>query len=98
MRTLIARFRKYHRQIAVIFALPILLLVLTGISMPIAAKLSHWLPVLEGFHDTLYKLHTGNFFKGGDLYAVIIGSSLLGLLITGITLTPFFRPKRSVDS
>jgi hypothetical protein len=61
MRTLIARFRKYHRQIAVIFALPILLLTLAGVSMPISAKLSHALPVLEGFHDTLYKLHTGSF-------------------------------------
>jgi multisubunit Na+/H+ antiporter MnhB subunit len=83
-------FRKYHRWLAIVCALPLLLTVLTGMLFPIA-KAFHQRQ-LAGF---LIHLHTLESVGLGDFFPIINGLGLLGLLITGIYLTQLFRSKRA---
>lgn len=81
-------FRKYHHWLAIVCALPLLLIVLTGMAFPIAKALHH--RQLAGF---LLHLHTLETFGLDTFFPVIAGFGLLGLLITGIYMTRLF-PKR----
>lgn len=83
-------FRKYHRWLAIVCALPLLLTVVTGMLFPIAKALNQ--RQLAGF---LIHLHTLESFGLEVFFPVINGLGLLGLLITGIYLTNFLRGRRS---
>ncbi len=82
-------FRKYHRWLAIICALPLLLTVITGIAFPIAKALHQ--RQLAGF---LIHLHTLETFGLDTFFPIINGLGLLGLLITGLTMTSLFRERR----
>lgn len=82
--------RKYHRWLAIVCALPLLLTVLTGMTFPIAKALQQ--RQLAGF---LIHLHTLETFGLGDFFPIINGLGLLGLLITGLYMTRLFRDKRA---
>jgi hypothetical protein len=82
-------FRKYHRWLAIICSLPLLLTVITGMLFPIA-KVFHQRQ-LAGF---LIHLHTLESFGLDSFFPVINGIGLLGLLITGIYMTNLFRGRR----
>lgn len=85
-------FRRYHRTIAIALFLPLLLTVLTGILVTI---LDQWLgqEELAGF---VLRLHTLEIFHLQGIYPLLNGLGLVGLLITGLTMTGLLRnpPKR----
>lgn len=82
-------FRKYHRWLAVICTLPILLTVITGMLFPIAKALHQ--RQLAGF---LIHLHTLEILGLESFFPIINGIGLLGLLITGVYMTSLFRERR----
>lgn len=86
-------FRKYHRWLAIICALPLLLTVITGMTFPIAKALHQ--RQLAGF---LIHLHTLEVIGLEDFFPIINGLGLLGLLITGVYMTNLLRDRRSVKT
>jgi hypothetical protein len=83
-------FRKYHRWLAIVCALPLLLTVTTEILFPIAKALHQ--PQLAGF---LIHLHILETFGLDGFFPVLNGIGLLGLLLTGIYMTRLFQHQRS---
>ena len=84
-------FRKYHRWLAIVCALPLLLTVTTGMLFPIA-KAFHQRP-LAGF---LIHLHTMETFGLEGFYPIINGMGLMGLIVTGLYMTNLLREQRSL--
>ena len=82
--------RKYHRWLAIAFALPLLLSIVTGIAFTIAKSLHQ--RQLAGF---LIHLHTLETFGLDGVFPIINGIGLLGLLVTGLYMTRLFRQPRS---
>jgi hypothetical protein len=83
-------FRKYHRQIATLFCLPIFFTALTGISITIAKE---WLQQPE-LAAVLTSIHTFKFFKLDAILPVFNGLALIGLVATGLSMTGLFAPRR----
>lgn len=83
-------FRKYHRWLAMICALPLSLTVATGVGVSIAKTLHQ--PQLAGF---LIHLHTLETFGLDAFFPIVNGVGLLGLLITGMYMTRLFRERRA---
>jgi len=81
-------FRKYHRTLAIVLCLPLLLTVLTGMATTMSAEWSLNLGVSRSF---ILKLHTGEIFNLQGFYPILNGLGLLGLLITGISMSRVFR-------
>ncbi len=86
---MIRLFRKYHRLLAIIMVLPISLTVLTGMAYPLAEKLE-----AESTARILIGLHSGEIFGLEAIYPLLNGLGLVGLLVTGITMTGLFRQSR----
>lgn len=80
-------FRKYHRAIALIIAIPILLTVLTGIA---ATFIREWGINLGVSASWLLKLHTGEIFHLEAIYPILNGVGLIGLLVTGLSMSGMF--------
>ncbi len=83
-------FRKYHRWLAIVCALPLLLTVITGMTFPIA-KASHQ----RQLASSLIHLHTLEIFGLDSFFPIINGIGILGLLMTGLSMTRLFRERRS---
>lgn len=83
-------FRKYHRWLAIICALPLLLTVVTGMAFPITKALHQ-----RQLAGALIHLHTLETFGLEAFFPIINGLGLLGLLVTGIYMTNLFRQRRS---
>ncbi|BAY89386.1 hypothetical protein NIES37_35150 [Tolypothrix tenuis PCC 7101] len=82
-------FRKYHRQIAIALCIPLFLTVLTGMGYTI---------VDEWFHqgelgEFLLSIHTFEILRLGKIYPILNGLGLVGLLITGLSMTGLFRKR-----
>lgn len=91
---MIRRFRKYHRFLAPILALPLTLTVLTGMIVTMERE---W-PVNFGLGPNfLLKIHTGEIFGLAGIYPILNGLGLIGLLITGLSMTGLFdkKPRRA---
>ena len=86
-------FRRYHRWLAILCALPLLLTVVTGMTFPIARAFHQ--RELAGF---LIHLHTLETFKLDAFFPIMNGLGLLGLLVTGIYMTSLFRERRSTSN
>ena len=89
-------FRKYHRWLAIVCALPLMLTVITGMTFPITKALHQ--RQLAGFPIHLHTLET---FGLEAFFPIINGLGLLGLLVTGIYMTSLFRQRssdRTIDS
>ena len=82
-------FRKYHRQISILTLLPIFLITVTGIVIPIADELGN-----KELAEFITKLHSGSIFGSDLVYSVLAGLGLLGLLVTGITMTGLLPEKK----
>jgi hypothetical protein len=83
-------FRKYHRWLAIVCALPLLLTVMTGMSIPIAKAVHQ-----RQFTGFLIHLHTLETFGLEGFFPIINGIGFLELLITGLYMTNLFRERRS---
>jgi hypothetical protein len=82
-------FRKYHRLIAIATCLPLILSAVTGISITIVDEWFHQ-PVLGAF---LIKIHTLDFFGLGAIYPILNGLSLIGLIVTGLSMPGLFHKR-----
>lgn len=77
-------FRKYHRFLAPILALPLALTVLTGIAVTITED---W-PINTGLSASLLlKIHTGEIFGLEAIYPVLDGVGIIGLIVTGLSMS-----------
>ena len=81
-------FRKYHRWISLIVALPVLLTTITGILVTIAKE---WSLSIELPTRLLLKVHTGEIFHLQAIYPILNGVGLIGLVITGLSMSRVFR-------
>ncbi|WP_413167164.1 peptidase [Capilliphycus salinus ALCB114379] len=82
-------FRKYHRLIAVTASLPLLLTVITGVGYTIFDEWLH-LDKIGGF---LMQLHTLKILGLDEIYPVLNGIALIGLLVTGLSMTSLFKQR-----
>ncbi len=82
-------FRKYHRWLAIVFALPLINTIITGIGFSIAKSLHQ--RAIAGF---LIHLHTLETFGLDGIFPIINGIGLLGLLVSGLYMTRVFRQTR----
>lgn len=93
MANLKAKFYKYHRELGIIFSLPLALCAVTAMGMTIAKEFLHNKPLAHFF----FSLHTMGIFgsdKIENIYSVIVGISTLGLIFTGLMcLAPFKKKK-----
>ncbi|WP_107670749.1 peptidase [Cyanothece sp. BG0011] len=80
-------FRKYHRTLAIILSLPILLTIITGIGYTI---FDEWFE-LEKMARFMLQIHTMKILHLETIYPVLNGLGLIGLLITGLSMTSLFR-------
>ncbi|MGL5508044.1 MAG: peptidase [Microcoleaceae cyanobacterium] len=88
-------FRKYHRWLALIVSLPLILIVLSGILVTIAEE---W-PIDLGLpRGLLLRLHTGKIFHLEAIYPIFSGLGLVGLLVTGISMLNLFKRKPSAKA
>lgn len=85
-------FRKYHRQLAIILCLPLFLTVITGVGYTIFDKLLEQ----EQLGEFFLKLHTFEFLGLEKIYPLLNGLGLIGLLVTGLTMTGLFKNKSRV--
>lgn len=82
-------FRKYHRQIAIVLCLPLLLTILTGMGYTIADEWLHQ----DGLGGFLLSIHTLKILHLESIYPVLNGLGLIGLLITGVSMTGLFSKR-----
>jgi hypothetical protein len=87
-------FRKYHRQIAIAFSLPLILTVITGVLYTI---LFEWFQE-EELSRFLMGIHTMRILHLDKIYPVLNGLGLIGLLVTGLSMTSLFNKRRTSDS
>ncbi|TAE56836.1 MAG: peptidase [Nostocales cyanobacterium] len=84
-------FRKYHRIIGIIVCLPLLLTVVTGM---LATVVQEW-PISIGLSSRLMlKIHTGEIFHLQAIYPILNGVGLIGLLVTGMSMSGLFNQKK----
>jgi hypothetical protein len=84
-------FRRYHHQIAIALSLPLFLSAITGIGYTIADE---WLHQIE-LATFILNIHTLQIFRLQAIYPLLTGLGLLGLLITGLSMTGLFRKRPS---
>ncbi|WP_373535213.1 peptidase [Microcoleus sp.] len=88
-------FRKYHRILATIVFLPITLTVLTGM----AATMGREWPISTGISTRLLlKIHTGEIFNLQAIYPILNGLGMLGLLVTGLSMSGLFGRRKQQNS
>lgn len=81
-------FRKYHRLLALIVCLPVALTVTTGMLATVAGE---WTFMDIGISRSLIlSIHTGEIFKLQAFYPILNGLGLIGLLITGLSMSGLF--------
>lgn len=85
-------FRKYHRTLAIILSLPILLTIITGVGYSI---FDEWLGLGQIGHLML-EIHTMKILHLEKIYPLLNGLGLIGLLITGLSMTSLLG-KRSLS-
>jgi hypothetical protein len=83
-------FRKYHRIIATIIALPLTITVLTGMATTMVEQWSFSLGIPRSM---ILQIHTGKIFHLEGIYPILNGLGLIGLLVTGLSMTGLFRGK-----
>jgi len=87
-------FRKYHRWLAVVLALPLLLTIITGVAFTIVDEWFHQ----EELGEFLLDIHTLKILHLEGFYPLLNGLGLIGLLITGLSMTGLFKNRsRSLE-
>lgn len=90
---MIRLFRKYHRFLAIVLSLPLILTVLTGMGYTIFDEWFH----MGKLGHFLMDIHTMKIFGLDEIYPVFNGLGLVGLLVTGLSMTGLFKKRRSVQ-
>ena len=80
-------FRKYHRTLAIILSLPILLTIITGVGYSI---FDEWFE-LGQVGQLMLRIHTMEILHLEKIYPLLNGLGLIGLLVTGLSMTGLFR-------
>jgi hypothetical protein len=90
-------FRKYHRTLSIILALPLTLTIVTGMAVTMVAE---WRLNLGLSRSLLLRIHNGEIFGLQAFYPVLNGIGLLALLVTGLSMSGLFgrRGARSQGS
>ncbi|MCY7278786.1 MAG: peptidase [Phormidesmis sp. CAN_BIN44] len=83
-------FRKYHRTLAIVLALPLFVTLLTGMA---ATIVSDWSIDMGISRSLLLKIHNGEIFNLRAIYPILNGVGLLGLIVTGLSMSSVFRQK-----
>jgi len=83
-------FRKYHRTLAIILALPLFVTLLTGMAVTLVGA---WSIDIGIPRSLLLKIHNGDIFNLSEIYPLLNGSGLLGLIVTGVSMSGIFRKK-----
>jgi hypothetical protein len=86
-------FRKLHRQIAPILFLPLFITAITGIAYRLGKS---WFGMSPDVAEIFMVIHQGEFL-GSQLkpvYVLLNGLGLIGIAVTGLSMTGIFRPKR----
>jgi hypothetical protein len=91
---MVRTFRKYHRAIALIVSLPLLLSIVTGIGYTL---FDEWF-AQEQIGEFLLDLHTLKPLGLGNIYPLLNGLGLLGLLVTGLSMSGLFRSRNKAKS
>lgn len=86
-------FRKYHRTLAIILSLPILLTIITGIGYTIFDELLG----LGQIGHLILEIHTMEILHLEKIYPLLNGLGLIGLLVTGLSMTSLFRKQSLSD-
>lgn len=88
-------FRKYHRILAIIIALPLTLTVLTGM---LTTVVKEWPINTEISARLLLKVHTGEIFNLQAIYPILNGLGIIGLLVTGLSMSGLFGRRKQPTS
>ncbi len=88
-------FRKYHRILAIIVALPLTLTVVTGM---LTTVVKEWPINTEISARLLLKIHTGEIFNLQASYPILNGLGLIGLLVTGLSMSGLFGRRKQPTS
>jgi uncharacterized iron-regulated membrane protein len=83
-------FRQYHRAIAIIISLPVASTVLTGMT---ATMVGEWGVNIGLTRSFLLSIHTGEIFHLQGIYPILNGLGLIGLLVTGLSMSGLFGKK-----
>ena len=84
-------FRKYHRILAIAISIPLTVTVLTGMIVTIVREWSIATGLSSRF---LLSIHTGEIFRLQAIYPILNGLGLIGLLVTGLSMSGLFDSKR----
>ncbi len=86
--------RSWHRWLAPIFFLPLLISASTGILYRLGKV---WFNLPQAQTKLLIDLHQGTYFGESlrPLYILFVGLGLLGMLVTGIQMTSIFRKRKT---
>jgi hypothetical protein len=91
-------FRKYHRWLGIILALPLVTTILSGMGYTIANEWFH----RKALGNLMVRIHTFQIFHLEKLLPVWIGVGIIGLLITGLEMMGVFgkfsKPARTLKS
>lgn len=80
-------FRKYHRTLSLIVALPLILTLLTGMAATLSEE---WSISLGVSRSLLLRMHTGEIFHLGGIYPILNGLGLAVMVVTGLSMTSLF--------
>lgn len=83
-------FRKYHRVLAIALCLPLFLTVLSGMGYTV---FDEWFQQ-EELAEFLLRVHTFDILGLETIYPVLNGLGLIGLLITGLSMTGLGKKRR----
>ncbi len=84
-------FRKYHRWLALVVAIPVFLTVITGMA---ATFVREWGLNIGLSPRWLMEIHTGEIFHLEAVYPILNGLGLIGLLVTGLSMSSLFNTKK----
>lgn len=83
-------FRKYHRLLALIVAIPLTLTVLTGMVVTFSEE---WSLNVGLSRSLLLKIHTGEIFHLEGFYPILNGLGAIGMIVTGLSMSNLFNRK-----
>ncbi len=86
---MIRAFRKYHRWLAIAISLPLILTVVTGVGYTIFREWFHQ----DEIARFLMGLHTLETLGLESIYPLLNGLGLIGLLVTGLSMTGLFKKR-----
>jgi uncharacterized iron-regulated membrane protein len=90
--SLVKKFRKIHRQTALMVAIPLFVTALTGIAFGI---FTNWFGLSEEKAEIFLVIHQGEYLGNQlkPIYVAFVGLGMVGMIITGLVMSPLFTQK-----